>query len=300
MSKNKEHKDCLRCDMIPCIDLFAKRGELQGGEIYVMQDIIKNKHHVPCELGALIYALCQLLKEIPSASSFGLFFQCIRDLRAIAFLILSAHYRSAMQLLRPVIENWLTGIYWDIKFSLAEPADQAITEQDYVNFQHGKYEIPEIEWQRVLPDIEGDGRRRHLNHRFLLAWTVSKNIISLELADRIGKQIWLLNKFLHPHVRFTEVARSDCPPCAASVAYNAAQYKECTKHFQNVVTYLLETFYEYIRLSCPEKIQDENIQFALGWLISLPTLQKDIKQKLIFSDELEQFILSLGVAEDNH
>jgi len=298
MSKNKEHKDCLRCEIVPCINLFTKRGELEGGELYVMRSIVENKHHVPCELGVLIYTLCQLLKEIPSPSSFGLFFQCVRDLRAVAFLILSAHYRSAMQLLRPVIENWLTGIYWDTKFSLVEPTDQGRIEQEYLNFQHGKYEIPEIEWQGIFPNARDYRGRRQLSHRYLVPWAVSENIISQEFADRIERQIWLLNKFLHPNIRFTEVTRKSCPPCAASVVYNPKQYKECTKHFQNVTTYLLETFYGYLRGFCPEKVQDKDIQDVLKWLTGLPQLEKDIEQRLIFSDELKQFISSLSIEEE--
>jgi hypothetical protein len=49
--------------------------------------------------------------------------QCLYDLRTSMFLAITAHYRGAIQLIRPAIEALLVGIYFTIKIEQAQPKE---------------------------------------------------------------------------------------------------------------------------------------------------------------------------------
>lgn len=118
MSNTKTEHNCLKCDIIPCMNFYRPLNEAEGGEIFVFENTINHKLHVPCEIGSLIFALCKLTTPLDNFFGYDLFLQCIRDLKTSAFLLLCGHYRGAMQILRPVIENCLVGVYFDNKFLL--------------------------------------------------------------------------------------------------------------------------------------------------------------------------------------
>ena len=148
-----KHK-CLECEHIPCIDFYRKLDKFEGGELYVLESTIKNKAHVPCECGALIYSLCQLLVPISDALSFELFNQCIRDLKAVSFLILTGHYRAAMQIMRPIIENFLTGLYWDVKFLDSDTKTEKIIIKEHEKFrEYDRYVVLEEDWNEAFDSI---------------------------------------------------------------------------------------------------------------------------------------------------
>ena len=122
-----EH-NCLECEIVPCTNLYRKgKRNLEGGEIYLLHKLIEKRIILPCNVGDVIYTTCQLWSFLndtfPSGDTLPsqkIFPQCIRDLRASAYLLLSCHYRSSIQLLRPIVENCLVGIYWDSKYVLAQ------------------------------------------------------------------------------------------------------------------------------------------------------------------------------------
>ena len=291
--KGKEkHDKCLQCDFIPCVDFYMSTEKLEGGEVYVLQGVVNKRLHVPCEVGSLIYSLCKLTTPFSDFFSYSLFIQCIRDLKASAFLLMCGRYRSSVQILRPVLENMLAGVYFDAKAALARSKKEREEAQRAFNqFCEGMYEIPEKEWSKVF--VREKRRKRYLDSNFILMWMESKNIITSRSKDFLNKLVGLLNKYLHPHYPFTEIAKPNCPECPACVKYDEEEYKRCVQFFQDVTVILLETVYAYINSYFPEKLNDEEIKDALGTLKSLEDLERNINMVLIYSKELRKFITIL-------
>lgn len=291
--KGKErHDKCLQCDLIPCVDFYRSTEKLEGGEIYVLEGMIKDRLHVPCEIGSLIYSLCKLSNSLTEAFSFPLFSQCVRDMKASAFLLMCGHYRSSMQILRPVIENMLAGIYFDAKYVLAKnETEKAEIEKAFNQFWDGKYRIPIEEWAELFP---GEKRRKRLlDSDFLLTWMVKKGIVPNKSKDHLNELIGLLNKYLHAYFPFTEVPKPSCPRCPASVKYDAEEYRKCVELFQDVTTILLKTVYSSVKSYFPQKLDSEEVGEALGVIKSLGDVEKEIKMTIIFSKELRDFISTL-------
>ena len=291
--KGKEkHDKCLQCNFIPCVDFYRSTEKLEGGEIYVLEEVIKNRLHVPCEIGSLIRSLCKLSIPLTESFSLPLFLQCIRDLKASAFLLMCGHYRSSMQILRPVIENMLAGIYFDAKYVLAKNETEATEIQKAFNqFWDGEYKIPIEEWAELFP-----GKRRkkeHLDFRFLLIWMVKKGLVPKRSKDRLNKLIGLLNKYLHAYFPFTEISKPYCPGCPASVKYDAEEYRRCVELFQDVTTILLETLYSTVKSYFPQQLDTKEVEEALGIIKSLGDVEKETKMTIIFSKELRDFISTL-------
>lgn len=122
---------------------------------------------------------------------------------------------------------------------------------------------------------------------------MSKNgLISGKDNKKLQEKIGLLNKYLHPHFKFTEVGRLTCPACPSSVKFDEKEYKYCVELFQDIATFLLITIYTHIEDFFPEKLDEEEIKEALSHL-NFYELEKIIEKKIIFSKELEDFISSL-------
>jgi hypothetical protein len=137
---------CLRCKHSKFGNLHSEIDKLKGGELYVLEESIKQKKILPCQL---IYPLdvgFDLWKAIYTSwhesvpieelesnefivmppmiySAWQSFF----DLKASAFLVLAAHYRSAIQLLRPVLENIIVSKYFQEKIRYA---DEEVSEKN--------------------------------------------------------------------------------------------------------------------------------------------------------------------------
>jgi len=288
----EKHDKCLLCDLIPCVDFYRSTGKFEGGEIFVLEEVIKNRFHVPCETGSLIRSLCKLLIPLTESFSFPLFLQCIRDLKASAFLLLCSHYRSSMQILRPVIENMLAGIYFDTKYVLAKnETEREEIQKGFDEFWDGKYEIPIEEWAELFPSEKR--RKRLLDSDFLLTWMVKKDLVQKRSKDWLNKLIGLLNKYLHTYFPLAEVSRPYCPGCPASVKYDAKEYRKCVKLFQDVTTILLEAVYSSVKSYFPQQLDSEEVQEALDIIKGLGEVEKDIKKTIVFSEELKDFISTL-------
>ncbi len=79
--------------------------------------------------------------------------QCIHDLKASAFLALTAHYRGAIQLLRPVIGNILVGLYFEERLGRAI-SEEEVDQADFDKWADDKYRVSEEEWKRVIGKLE--------------------------------------------------------------------------------------------------------------------------------------------------
>mgnify|MGYP000333047436 CR=1 FL=1 len=65
-------------------------------------------------------------------------------LKTSFFLALTAHYRGAVQLLRPVLENALVGLWFQFKLAESEKELGRIGEA-FWRWLEGKYKIPKFE-----------------------------------------------------------------------------------------------------------------------------------------------------------
>lgn len=290
MKKSQIKHKCLECECVPCINFYRKLDKAGGGEFYILESTIKNKTHVPCECGALIYSLCQLLVRISDTLSFELFNQCIRDLRAVAFLILTGHYRSATQIMRPIIENWLTGLYWDVKFSHSNAKTKKRIIKEYEKFRkQDEYMVLEEDWNEVFTG-EGTRKKRYFDQEFLLRWLLKRGIIDGKFKSNLQDKIGVLNKSLHPTFRGIDISRPKCPACPSCVTFDEKDYRRSLEIFQDITTLLLETFHEYIVTFSSEEAGKLDMKEDLSMIVGLPEIEKDIGKQLIFSKELKEFI----------
>lgn len=288
----EEHKKCLRCEHIKCVDLYRDINELEGGELHVLNNLINRKIHLPCELGFLLRPICQLTASFSELGfpTFFLYNQCIRDLKASAYLILSSHYRNAIQILRPVLENYLVCLYFDTKWINTKTEKQFTkTEKDFSKFMKEKYEIPYSEWVLIFPKKKR--RKKKLDHEFCLKWLVKEGVVNTTFMDRVNKKFGELNKYLHPAFKHMEIHKTDCSACPATVKYNEKEYKEALKLFQDVGTFILDVLCSHISCFLPEKIKQTEDE--LGYVLTMKDLEKQISHKLIYSDNLNRFISKL-------
>ena len=288
--KEKPEHNCLECKHIPCVNFYRKGTKhLEGGEIYVFRNSIKEKKYFPCQIGSLIYSLCQLMEPLSDFPSGTMFDLCIRDLKASAYLLLSCHYRSAIQLLRPIVENYVVGVYWDAKFVLANQNGKGLNdvERAYFHFLSGKYEIPIAEWYQVFPKDKRP-RKKKLDFDFCLSWMVKKGFINNKFKHEISVFVGKLNKYLHPYgLKFTEREKSGCP---SFVTYQESEHQQCTAYFQDVTSLLLDVLYAYISFYFPDKKDSKEINNAIGFPMVLKDLEKEFDTKLIFSKRLKSFL----------
>jgi len=111
---------CLSCKNSNFGNLHYKIVEPKGGELYVLEESIRQKKILPCQLTPPLDSGFALWKEVFNSLGMNdlieelnsdeilnispiVYFtwQSFFDLKASAFLALAAHYRSAIQLLRP-------------------------------------------------------------------------------------------------------------------------------------------------------------------------------------------------------
>jgi parallel beta-helix repeat protein len=106
---------CLDCPYIQCIDFVWQELSIlnqpkrpSNGEAYL-----------PCIPSAFLRALCDVIGDIKDKTGetplTTLLTQVLKDLRCSLFLFWSGHFRNAMQVLRPALENFLAAIYFDSK-----------------------------------------------------------------------------------------------------------------------------------------------------------------------------------------
>lgn len=293
VKSRRKHEKCIRCDIIPCINLYKRRGneEIEGGELYVLQQVIDKKLHFPCETGALLQVICKLTElymdiDLPS---FYLFLQCLRDLKASVFLLLTAHYRNSLQLLRPVIENYLVGLYFDWKILLAKNDEKRKIWQNFNDFWEEKYEIPETEWKEINPNEEK--RKKLLDYDFCLRWLIKKGVVKGKIGSKLQKKIGELNRYLHPAFKHTEIGKPDCTSCPTDVRYDEKEYKKTVTLFQDIITLIIDALGFYISQFLSEKTNE--MEEELKVFVALRDLEKETKRQLIYSRELANLISRL-------
>jgi hypothetical protein len=131
-------KDCLNCDLTTCIKPLHRAASFEGGEFHVLKELINQNKIFLCKLDVLFYVCCRLIETILRKNDEDPFLclaiQCLYDLRTSAFLAITAHYRGAIQLIRPAIETFLVGIYFRVRMDLAKPDEIKILSIDIDNW----------------------------------------------------------------------------------------------------------------------------------------------------------------------
>lgn len=186
------------------------------------------------------------------------------DLKASAFLALTAHYRSAIQLLRPIIENIIVARYFQEQICHAKDDDK--------------------EWKEKYENFLGWSEREEHKYGFnkCLASLKSMNIIKNEEEKRLKGELWKkLNKYLHPYM-----FRWDKGNTPEVVCYNEDSFMEWLDMYQNILSYMIEMLYLYF----PEAIKNQEGQSALSCLKEMESLERECGQNLIKSKYLRDFL----------
>ena len=304
------HEKCLSCEHIPCANLSLKKGELDGGELYVLDECIMQKKVVPCQPITPLYSCCMLCKiardrfieenkieddeELLMPPLLFLTWQCLYDLKTSAFLALSAHYRGAIQLLRPIIENILVGLYFEGRLRKAnsgEETDQAWT--DFEKWADNKYRISKEEWRRVTGKVEKE-RKRRVSFGFLIEWLNKENVLSGRGKERFKKIQGLLNEYLHPYFQHMDIGEEECSKCPATTRYDENRYYEWLEFFQNITDFIIEMLLCYY----PTVAGTTDVKEALGHLKNLEDLERDLGIPMIKSKYLKDRITLLPDIED--
>ncbi|HUU63052.1 MAG TPA: hypothetical protein VMX96_03925 [Dehalococcoidia bacterium] len=237
-----------------------------------------------------------MLVKISDELSFEMYNQCIRDLKAVLLLVFTGHYRNAMQIFRPVIENFLTGLYWDAKLLQSgddEKARQTVKEEYNKFTKQDRYVVPEEDRNEAF--ISDDKRKKeYLDQDFLLAWLLAKKVIDPTYKADLQKKIRKLNNFLHPNFKATDISRPDCASCPSCVSFNEKEYRKCIEIFQDITTLILATCHKLIVESSPGDLDDPDVKEALGNIRGLHELEAEIERQLVLSSRLKEFIASLA------
>jgi len=299
-SKNErkmEHEKCLNCEHIPCANLSLKRDELEGGELYVLTESIKQKKIVPCQPMTPLYSCCMLckiayqiwLKEnkieeeelIDVPPLLELIWQCIYDLKTSAFLALNAHYRGAIQLLRPVVENILVGLYFEERLKRACPSENEINQAwaDFDKWKEGHYKL----------------NGEDLDFGNLKKWLV-KNDILTDVGKKEFGRLWgkLGKEYIHPYFPRLDIGEEKCSKCPATVRYDENRYYEWLEIFQDIIYFIIIAILCYY----PTIAKTADTKEALGYLKNLEVLEKELGRPMIKSEHLKDLIGRLQDIED--
>lgn len=281
MSREKGlHKDCLKCGFIPCVNFYR---EFEGGMGEILSLETRNQLYPPCHSGVLLYVICQLLSKLDSElPSYALLLQCIRDLKASSFLLLSGHYRTSLMILRTVVEMCLAGLYFDYKYYAAASKEEVAKVVEQINmFYEEKYTVPPEELKEVsLPE-----HREKLDYYFLLRWLKKKKVITGETMNELQEFIRELNNYIH--VRRLEVLTPNCPACPALVRPSKEEYERAIEYVQYVGAALIDSILARLEVLSPGKTRSEEVIKILKDLMMLRHLEKELKMRFVFSKNLQ-------------
>lgn len=297
-----ESQRCLKCEHIRCVDLFRKEASLEGGELFVLAEELKQTTVLPCLTALPLQACCRLCsganQTLENSENGGLppllflVWQCMYDLKASIFLAMTAHYRNATQLLRPVMENLLAGLYFEDK--LVRCGSEAEISEVYTHFekwQKGNYVIPAHELIAVSGDVKPT--KKLLDFGFLVEWLHKRGVLLGKGKDRFQKLENALNRYLHPYFPYTDIGAERCSLCPGVVTYDESRYLQWLSIFQNVVGAILQTVDAFY----PTAKETEHGKEALGTLKSLEWAEKEFKIKTMACPHFRNLIKDIPEVE---
>jgi len=217
---------------------------------------------------------------------------------------MSAHYRGACQTLRPLLENFLTGFYFEtILLKSESQKDVDEIEDSWHDWIRGEYEVPKDAWnstgmQTRYVKKDGDyhalaGNRR-LNVEFLKRWLdkeLPDEVFSGSDSQIIQKLTSEFNKFLHPYPKnmskFPGLVEGKL--CGAVRAFDQDRLQEFSKLYQDLVTLMLE---KTLAL-CQSAISEEDYEH-LGYVALFDKLDADLED-IVASNNFKDFIKGLDI-----
>jgi len=292
------HNKCLECDNIPCANLLFSENELEGGEFYVLKESIEKGKITPCQPMTPIYTCCLLCQAIRKTLNdeedvipplLFLIWQCLYDFKTSAFLALTAHYRGAIQLLRPVIENILAGLYFEKRLYASSEEKGMQAWDDFSKWSEDEFRISESEWLYVMGKKEEE-RRRRLGFGFLTEWLIKEKVLTGRGKERLQEIQRQLNKFLHPYFEQMDIGDENCSKCPTTTRYVEDRYYEWLNIFQNIIDFFIEDIFSYY----PEIEETEEVVEAIENLEILYELEQELKIPMIKSNYLKERIEAMS------
>jgi len=282
--------ECVKCGYIPCINLFKSWDELEGEELFLLSESIRRGKVIPCIIGVPIYTLCQCTRvlakneETANLPIVVVLHQCIRDLKCSTFLALCGHYRNAMQILRPLLENFLAGLY----FTYTE------TPTDFQKWIQGDYKIPASLYESITGE-KSNKKRYDLDWKFCLMYFI-KHAVREEYRKRWMRRmarirekiIAPLNKYLHARFEVFEIASPEkCAECPASVKYD----KEWFDKWIEITQRILYIIFEYLLAAFgDELIENEQSREALFMLTHPIEVERELHKQFLKYEEYRKLI----------
>jgi len=251
---------------------------MDGGELYVLDKSIELNKLLPCQLTWPLDATFGLWKEAyhsldenlaPGELPPVLFsaWQSLFDLKASAFLALAAHYRSAIQVLRPILENITISVYFFEKMRMAR--DEKEKRKEYEAFGRWSEETEKTQ-----------------NFNSILQYLGSEHIINGDEVRRINELMKAMHKYLHSFM-----FRWDRGNTPEAVCYDEGRFDEWLDMYQNVLSYMIEKLCHYF----PDATRTQNGQNALIELKEMESLEKDLKMTLIKSKNFKDFLSRISL-----
>lgn len=273
--------DCLNCDLLTCTKLLKGEG-LEGGELYILKEVTNQKKVFICQLEIPLRSCCLLINTFLEADGemdpfLYLVIQCLYDLRTSMFLAITAHYRGAIQLIRPVIETLLVGIYFTIKIEQAQPKeiddlssvvlddlsvisssdidfwlfsvpapnglplvdfiDLSLAVNDFNNWTNDVFRISAEEYNEIT-GIKVIVPMR-LDFRFIKSWLIKNKSIIGRDNQRLEILEGILNKYIHSYFISMDISNPKCSTCPALSRYDKDRYSEWLDMFQNLIELIL-------------------------------------------------------------
>ena len=292
MSKRKHIFDCMRCEVIECLNLFEKSKDSvdAGNELYVYSILggkIKNKLDLTahlCTNGSFFNASCFLtvpITDYKESYLSDILIQVTRDFKASMFLAFSGHYRQAMQVLRCAFENIISGVYF--QSDLISLTKKKADAEDF-----SRLEIRFNEWKK--------------QGRVNIGKTIEvlRRIDFLSIAEERGwhELYGLLSKFIHTPEEFVtyvkhagELKLKGEIVCPAATYFNEEQLIEWSDCFQHVFAVLLKTIAEFH----PEAFDTESGKLAVARFIE-PQL-KEFAEKIKVSKEIRKILSTVQTSD---
>lgn len=243
---------CFSCEFIKCIDFFGG-GERGEGEFAVLRETIKLHGFPPCIPGGCLYCLCRLFLALSKNDDYiglpvtEMLVQCMYDLKSSVFLAFCGHYRSAIQVLRSVVENFLVGLY----FTFLENIEA------YDMWWKGEYVIPDDLFEKVRG--RGFKAKKLIDYGFILEFLVKEKVIKSKMKGWIESRIiGPINNYLHPNPIYFEIHErwGDHGKCPAAVKFNERKFKEWLTLFQRIVWLILRSLFDMFTFEYFEKDED--------------------------------------------
>ncbi|OPY50189.1 MAG: hypothetical protein A4E48_01970 [Methanosaeta sp. PtaU1.Bin060] len=234
-----QKKSCLNCKNIsPLENLEYRKGELEGGELYVLKESIKQRKVLLCEISTPMMCISDLWSEITNITSFDftppllfISLDCTYDFKASGLLALTAHYRNAIQLLRPILENIIVACYFEERIRASSSQgeiDQAWKEYD--------------QWV---------GAERKYKYNNLKNYKINKqNFLSSSELERLDKELWEpISEYLHTNREKTDTAMDNLQnqpyKLPMTTRYDKEKLYKWLDLYQNLSSYHIEKLMIY-------------------------------------------------------